>query len=477
MLSSISAGPARNAWAMTDWIRVAAATLVCAAALSNAAFAGSEPRTTASGPGIIPIGSSLTFNFENAPDTYSVTTTFSPTPVVVDNGAVKIWQTQTATSSTGEWDVFYMQTVNGGPIAGNINANWSIKMDYVLNAAIDFDGVVQQWTVNGTPVSPLTNGIGTICCAAATNPILPGWSYYNSGFSVPYPAGPFQNWQQIFVDPYNFVTSGGIDPNTANGFTFGLHFTLQPALPEVLGVVSASAFGEFPSFAPGSWIEIYGTALASTKRGWAESDFNGVNGPTSLSGTSVTIGGQSAFVDYISPLQVNVQVPGNVATGSQQLIVKTDAGSSPPFTVTVNPTVPGLLAPANFKLNGTQNVVAQFADGTYVLPAGAIAGLTSRPAKPGDTIVIYGIGFGLVSPDTQPGQLVQDLNTLSDTFTISFGGIPATKVAYDGLAPNYMGLYQFNVVVPEVAASNTVPLSFTLGGASGTQTLAIAVGN
>jgi len=121
--------------------------------------------------------------------------------------------------------------------------------------------------------------------------------------------------------------------------------------------------------------------------------------------------------------------------------------------------------------------VAQFADGTYVLPAGAIPGLALRPANPGDTIVIYGIGFGPVAPNIPPGQLVEQLNTLSDAFTISFGGVPATTVAYDGLAPNYMGLYQFDVQVPEVGAGDAVPLTFTLGGSAGAQTLAIAIGN
>jgi uncharacterized protein (TIGR03437 family) len=122
-------------------------------------------------------------------------------------------------------------------------------------------------------------------------------------------------------------------------------------------------------------------------------------------------------------------------------------------------------------------VVAQFADGTYVLPAGAIPGLASRPAKPGDIIVIYGIGFGSVNPNIPPGQLVEQLNTLSDPFTISFGGVPATSVPYDGLTPNFMGLYQFDVQVPQVAASDAVPLTFTLGSNAGTQTLAIAIGN
>jgi hypothetical protein len=50
------------------------------------------------------------------------------------------------------------------------------------------------------------------------------------------------------------------------------------------GGVSASAFGEFASAAPGSWIEIYGTNLAGDTRPWQTSDFNGVNAPTMLDG-------------------------------------------------------------------------------------------------------------------------------------------------------------------------------------------------
>ncbi len=476
MFVLICASRARNLRVLAQFSRFATTAIILAAVFSAAASAesGDKAHTTAASPGIIPIGSSLTFGGTNCPDTFSATTTFSSTPVLVDNGAVKIWQEQMPTGPSSEWDIFYMETTSGGPIAGNINADWNIVMDYTLSKPVYFDQVVQQWAVNGTAVGPLTNGIGSICCAAASNPIVPGWSYYNSGFSVPYPAGPFSNWQQIYVDPYSLVTNGGINPSTANEFIFALHFTLQ--VPTVAAVVSASSFGEFPDFAPGSWIEIYGTSLAGTTRGWTSSDFNGVNGPTNLSGTSVTIAGQSAFVDYISPTQVNVQVPGDVSPGAQSLVVTTAIGASAPFPVTVNATEPGLLAPTNFKVGTNQYVVAQFADGTYVAPPGAIAGVTSERAQPGDEIVIYGIGFGTVTPDIPPGQLVQTDNMLSNPLTVSFGGTPAT-LPYHGLAPDFMGLYQFNVNVPNVAASDTVPLTFTLNGTSGTQTLYIAVGN
>jgi uncharacterized protein (TIGR03437 family) len=243
------------------------------------------------------------------------------------------------------------------------------------------------------------------------------------------------------------------------------------------GIISAGAFGAFTSVAPGSWIEIYGANLAANSRLWTGADFNGVNAPTSLDGTKVTIGGQLAFIDYISPTQVNAQVPSNVGTGLQPVIVTTTAGASAPYTVMVNAAQPGFLAPSSFSIGGKQYIVALFSDGaTFVLPSGAIAGVPSRRAKPGDSITLYGVGFGSVTPNIPAGQVVQQTNTLAAQLHILFGQTEAT-VGYDGLAPNAVGLYQFNVVVPNVAASDTVPLTFTLAGVAGTQTLYIAVQN
>ncbi len=243
------------------------------------------------------------------------------------------------------------------------------------------------------------------------------------------------------------------------------------------GVVSASEFGKFTSLAPGSWIEIYGAALANTTSEWGSSDFNGNDAPTSLSGTKVTINGQPAFVEYISPNQIDVQVPSSVATGIQLMTVTSPGGTSPTYQIVVNPLEPGFDAPAAFNIGGVQYVVALFNDGvTYVLPTGAISGVASRPAVPGDTITLYGVGFGAVTQNIPAGQIAQGLTTLANDFSISIGGMPAT-VVYAGLAPGYVGLYQFDVTVPNVAAGNAVPVTFTLGGVSGTQTLNIPVGN
>ena len=241
------------------------------------------------------------------------------------------------------------------------------------------------------------------------------------------------------------------------------------------GVVSASSFGQLKSVAPGSWIEIYGSNLSANSRSWAGADFSGVNAPTSLDGTKVTVGGQAAFIDYISPGQVNAQVPSNIGTGPQSIVATTPAGSSAPYTITVNSVQPGLLAPSSFSIAGKQNIVALFSDGTtFVLPPATISGVASRRAQPGDVITLYGIGFGAVTPSIPAGQIVQQNNTLALPFQILFGPTPAAFL-YDGLAPSAVGLYQFNVTVPNVTSSDAVPVTFTVGGVAQTQTLYIAV--
>jgi len=88
--------------------------------------------------------------------------------------------------------------------------------------------------------------------------------------------------------------------------------------------------------------------------------------------------------------------------------------------------------------------------------------------------VIYGVGFGSVTPSISPGEIATETNRLSATFDVLFGKTPA-ELAYYGLAPNFVGLYQFNVTVPAVANEDLEPLTFSLGGVAGTQTLFTAV--
>jgi uncharacterized protein (TIGR03437 family) len=71
---------------------------------------------------------------------------------------------------------------------------------------------------------------------------------------------------------------------------------------------------------------------------------------------------------------------------------------------------------------------------------------------------------------------VQTYNAVTTPLQILFGQASA-NIGYAGLAPGFVGLYQFNVTVPSVSNSDAVPLTFSLGGAAGTQTLYTAVHN
>ena len=228
--------------------------------------------------------------------------------------------------------------------------------------------------------------------------------------------------------------------------------------------------------APGGWIEIYGSNLAPHARQWAGTDFSGANAPTTLDGVQVKIGGQSAFVDFINPGQINAQLPSNIPAGGMLGVTVTNGSqTSSAFNVKVNNTEPGLLAPPSFIVGGKQYVVALLPDGvTFVVPDGAIAGIPARPARSNEIITMYGVGFGTVTPPIAGGQIAGVATQLSATFQILFGQTSA-QVPYAGLAPGFVGLYQFIVVVPPVPDNNLVPLTFNLGGVPGTQTLFIAV--
>jgi len=286
----------------------------------------------------------------------------------------------------------------------------------------------------------------------------------------------------------------GNPPNVNGDHVYTAKYTLTSAAagapPSIFsgGVISAGSFGAFSTIAPGTWIEIYGNDLGPASGvTWSGSDFNNNIGPTSLAGVSVIIGGQPAYLDYVSSGQIDAQVPSNIGTGSQKIVVTTGAGAGAPYAINVNATQPGLDAPPSFTVNGKQYVVALHANtspcGTssglcYVLPANAISGLASAPAKAGETITLYGVGFGNVNPSFPAGQIVTASNSLSLPLLVNFGSTPASvscSTCYDGLAPNFVGLYQFNVLVPSVASSSAMPFSFTLGGAAGSQTLYTAV--
>ncbi len=280
-----------------------------------------------------------------------------------------------------------------------------------------------------------------------------------------------------------YVAGNGANLNGQNSGDriFTANYTLTPAgtggggpKPTIAdgGIVQAGAFGASRTVASGSWIEIFGSNFATTSGDWGQG-FTGNNAPTTTNGVSVTVGGKAAFISFVAPGQINAQVPADVGVGPTAVIVKNANGESNSLSITVAARTPGVLSPPVFKVGNSQYLGALHTDGAFVGPVGFIAGVTSRPAKAGDVILTYGVGFGAVSPVNPPGVITTALNSMPN-FTARFGNVNAV-VGYAGLSPNFVGLYQFNVTVPAGVTGNTVAFTMTTDGVPLAQTLVTAI--
>ena len=226
--------------------------------------------------------------------------------------------------------------------------------------------------------------------------------------------------------------------------------------PSISAVVNGASFQ--PGLVPGSWATIQGTNLATTTGTW--DIVNGVL-PTSVNGVSVTLGGQPAYVYFVSTGQINFIIP-DVPAGPQQVVVSNAAGSSSAVNATVSD-----FGPAFFQWPASQ-VVATTQSFAYVAETGTFPAVATTPAKPGDVIILWGTGFGLTIPtalsgiETPSGPTTYNTSTLP---TVEINSVAAT-VYGAALAPGFAGLYQVAIQVPEALGNGNWPIVATIGGVS-----------
>jgi uncharacterized protein (TIGR03437 family) len=242
--------------------------------------------------------------------------------------------------------------------------------------------------------------------------------------------------------------------------------------PRIDAAVVAANFGGGVSIAPGTWLEIYGEKLAPTTQTWATSDFNGNVAPNSLGGVKILVGGQPAFIDVISPGQVNAQVPDGAGSGNVTVQVVNPTGSSDPVVMTAADRSPALLAPPSFTSGGRYFAAALYTDGTFAGKANLVPGGSFRPGHSGDTVILYGVGFGGVSPVTPPGTIATQATSLPSV-VVTLGGVNA-PVFYAGQAGNFVGLDQIYVTVPS-GVSGDLLLGVSVNGLPIQQVLFLTV--
>jgi uncharacterized protein (TIGR03437 family) len=223
------------------------------------------------------------------------------------------------------------------------------------------------------------------------------------------------------------------------------------------------------------YLQVKGANLASTTRIWEGSDFNGSNAPTVLDGTRATVGGKTAVVEYVSPRQVNIIVPEDTVTGPVDVQITTPTAVSNKVSVTRGRVSPALLTTPAFLISGSQHVVAQVDNfTTFVGNPGMISGVAFRRAKVGETVIIYALGLGPTSPPTSSSVVTGINSPIASNIQVRIGGV-AAQVPFAGAVAGAIGLYQLNVVIPNVAAGNR-PLDVTVDGVANAQNLVIAVG-
>jgi uncharacterized protein (TIGR03118 family) len=243
----------------------------------------------------------------------------------------------------------------------------------------------------------------------------------------------------------------------------GLLGSIQAA-PTITSVANAAA--SQPNIAPGAYISIFGAGMAPVTRNWTLSDFSGTSLPKSLSGVSVTVDGKPAYVYYISPKQIDVLVAADTTTGPVPVVVTSNGLVSNSMTATMAP-----VSPAFFLFKDNKSIAALHADGAIVGATTLYTGL-STPAQPGETIALFGNGFGPTTPAPADGTVISVYLPCATTPTVSVGGASA-PVTYCALVGS--GLYQVNVTIPAATAAGDAPVTITFGTVTSTAVTTVNV--
>jgi uncharacterized protein (TIGR03437 family) len=287
------------------------------------------------------------------------------------------------------------------------------------DVALAFGGAAPQWTAsvmagaNWLTVSPLSGTGSASLHISANGAGLSRGAYVGtvtvqSGDAIP----------QAVSIPVAFVV--GASQSTA-----------------ITGVANGASYAQ--AFAPGTFMAVFGTQLSATTASAGRLPL-----PISRDGVSATVNGVSAPLYYVSPGQINVQVPYETGIGGAVLGVNNNGEvASFPF------------------------VVAEAAPGLFTAADGSLA--PSATAGQGQTAVAYITGDGdtntfLItgaSPDS--GTAVSKLPRPKLSVQVTVGGVAAT-VAFVGIPPGLVGVTQINFIVPTTVPVGVQPVVVSVGG-------------
>ena len=245
----------------------------------------------------------------------------------------------------------------------------------------------------------------------------------------------------------------GVIALSASGFTvLPWNYDAAVAPPALQRVVNA-ADGSSP-LATGGLVSIVGQNLSPVNLASRELPL-----PTALGESCLTVNGVPVPVLFVSPTQINAQIPFNVE-GNVTLILRTPGGVSDNFNLSVLPAAPGIFRSS---LGDQANDIP-----TVVRSRNNLLVTLSNPIHRGDDVVIYLTGLGRTNPAIDAGTAAPGdplALTLSEP-VVTLGGIEL-PIVFAGLSPGQVGVYQINATIPGfVPLGVEVPLAIRQSGGS-----------
>jgi uncharacterized protein (TIGR03437 family) len=345
--------------------------------------------------------------------------------------------------------------VTAGPII-QLNNSSTIRVTGSPSGAKQFAAVTLNNVGGGTLTVTGATGSSAFLTASVTSP----------------------NTLLITADPAGLSTgvSNGVVTITSNAannaqVSIPVELVVAPAgVPQIFtgGIINISTYAQ-EAMSVGDIGAIFGSQFAANA---VFATASSVPLPTTLGSAQVLVNGVPAPLFFVSPGQINFQVPYSL-NGNLVNTVQVVANGTPGNlrSVAINGNAPRLLTK-----NGAYGAIVNAADGSLVIPTSIKdPAFATHPAKPGDTIVIYAIGFGQTSPvavegrasnSGGPGSPLQTIGNVTVTFGGGFfGRAISVTPAFVGLTPTAAGLYQINVAIPsDSTLGPAVPVSVVANG-------------
>jgi uncharacterized protein (TIGR03437 family) len=322
----------------------------------------------------------------------------------------------------------------------------SLKAFAISNATLTASAISQSQAAFGYP-----GCVPTISANGVSDSIV--WLLEGSGTLHAYDAS------NLGRELYNTNQNGSRDalgdtvkfsvPTVANGKVYaGTQASLAVYGRMTSLTVANAASGQANIVAPGSIVTIYGAGLAQSTQSASTFPL-----PPTLGGAAISVNNVTGPMLYASGAQINAVVPFDTPVGGASITVNSGTTPAGLAGVVVQATAPGL-----FLLDGIR-AAAVNQDNSVNAP--------DHAAPAGSFIYAYLTGLGAVDnpvPTGMPAPSSPLSRTLANV-TATIGGASA-DVQFSGLAPGYAGLYQVNIVVPQLPPGE-YPLRVFAGGVGG----------